>query len=350
MSDLHTLRSQPLRSCARVAALALLAALLCGAFVACAGGPGTTANAKAQHVTIGLTFIPNIQFAPFYVAQELGYYRDAGLDVTLRHHGITEGEFDALVSGHEDMIFAGGDETLQARARGIPLTFVATVYTKYPVTLMVPSASPIHSLKDLKGHTIGVPGQFGATYIGLLALLQSAGLQTTDVHIQSIGFTQVPALLGHKVDAAMGYVNNEAVQLQQAGFAIRTFSVADVKPLISNGLAAPQSYLDQHPDIVRAVVKATLRGLEYTLAHPDSALDLSKRDVPGLDDPKKAADAKSVLDATLPVWQIVGGKPGFNDAAEWKGMADFLLAQGQLSKPVDVTTAYSNAYLPSSSS
>jgi len=349
MNDMHVRRKLTTQIRARAAALALLAVALCGAFVACASGPGASSgNTKTQHVTLGLTFIPNIQFAPFYVAQELGYYRDAGLDVTLRHHGFTEGEFDALQAGHEDMIFAGGDETLQARAKGIPLTFVATVYTKYPVTLIVPASSPIHSLKDLKGHTVGVPGQFGATYIGLLALLQSAGLKTGDVHIQTIGFTQVPALLGHKVDAAMGYVNNEAVQLQKAGFAIRTFPVADVKPLISNGLAAPQSYLDQHPDIVRAVVKATLRGLEYTLAHPDSALNLSKRDVPGLDDPKKAADAKSVLDATLPVWQIAGGKPGFNDAAEWKGMADFLLAQGQLANPVDVTKAYSNAYLPSS--
>lgn len=301
--------------------------------------------ASPQPFTLGLTYIPDVQFAPFYVAKELGYYQNAGLDVTLRHHGFTEGEFDALVAGHENAIFASGDEILQARSRGIPITYVGQVFTKYPVALIVPACSPIHTAADLRGHTIGVPGLYGTTYIGLLAILQSAGLSKSDVHIQSIGFTQVTALLTNKVDAVMGYINNEPIQLQKAGLAIRTIPVSF--PLISNGLAALDTELRSNPAAIRALVAATLQGVAYTLAHPDQAFTISKKYVPGLDDPTKAAAAQAELTATLPLWQTAtGARPGFTAPSAWQQMASLMQTQGQLSGTVNVGSVFSNDYLP----
>jgi NitT/TauT family transport system substrate-binding protein len=327
----------------RPAALLLLAALALASLSAC---QSDAATAKLHRLTLGLTYIPDIQFAPFYAAEALGYYRAAGLDVTLHHHGFTEGEFDAIQAGHEDAIFASGDETLQARAQGIPLTYVATVYTRYPVTLIVPASSSIQTAADLRGHRIGIPGFYGATYIGLLAILQSAGLSKSDVNIQAIGFTQAAALVGHKVDAVMGYINNEPVQLQKAGLAIRTIPVT--QPLVSDGLAALDGELRAHPDDIRALVKATLQGVRYVLAHPAQAVEMSKQDVPGLDDPAKAANARTVLDATLPLWQTAAGtKQGYSDPAAWQAMESFLESQGQLKQPMDVSSAFSNTYLPS---
>lgn len=301
------------------------------------------AHASPRDLTLGLTYIPNIQFAPFYVAEQLGYYTQAGLNVTLRHHGFSEGEFDALVAGHEDAIFASGDETLQARSRGIPVTYVAQVYTRYPVALIVPSSSAIQSVKDLRGHTVGVPGYYGATYIGLLALLQCAGLSKSDVNIQAIGYTQVAALLGHKVDAVMGYVNNEVLQFQKASFAVRTMPVQ--QPFVSNGLAALDSELSAHPDDIRALIAATLKGVQYTIANPQQAVELSKPFVPGLSNPKTAADALAVLQATIPLLQG-SGRAGYNTPADWTLMESFMQAQGQLTKPVNASQAYSNNYLP----
>jgi NitT/TauT family transport system substrate-binding protein len=307
---------------------------------ACGGVGGTRAT---HHLTLGLTYIPDIQFAPFYIAQELGYYAAAGLDVTLRHHGFTESEFGAIVAGQENAIFAGGDEMLQARAQGQPLVYVAQIYTKYPVGLIVPAGSPIHSVADLRGHTIGIPGEFGETYFGLLSLLQSAGLSKTDVKVQSIGFTQAEALLAHKVDAAVGYLNNEPIQLQKAGFAVRTFPVS--QPLISNGLAALESELSTHAADIRALVQATLQGVRYAIDHPQEAVTISKKYVPTINTAAKEADALAVLHATLPLWQP-GSKAGFNDPAAWQAMETFLHSQGLLKSDVDVAKAYSNTYLP----
>ena len=94
-------------------ALPLILLVVVTALAGC--GTSASGTGSAAKLTVGLTYVPNIQFAPFYVAQALGYYRDAGLDVTFHHHGASEDEFGALVGGKEDMIFAGGDEMLQAK-------------------------------------------------------------------------------------------------------------------------------------------------------------------------------------------------------------------------------------------
>src|SRR5690349_9886671 len=93
----------------RIAGTLMLASLALTLFAGC----GTGASGSLHHLTVGLTYIPNIQFAPFYVADSLGYYKDAGLNVTLRHHSFSEDEFGAVSAGKEDAVFGGGDEMLQ---------------------------------------------------------------------------------------------------------------------------------------------------------------------------------------------------------------------------------------------
>jgi NitT/TauT family transport system substrate-binding protein len=324
-------------------ALALLSISLLDVILSGCGG--STNHSSLRHLTIGLTYIPNIQFAPFYVAEALGYYKAAGLYVTLRHHGLSEGEFNAISAGQEDAIFAGGDEVLQAYSKGIPLTYVAEIYTQYPVVLIVPASSPIHSAADLRGHSIGVPGRFGTSYIALLALLQSAGLTQSDVNIQSIGYTQPAALLGHKVDAVIDYVNDGVTLFQKANFPVRTLGLQ--QPVVSNGIAVRNQVLSARAQDIRVFVKATLQGVAYTIAHPQEAVNLSNSFVPGLNDPQNAANSLALLQATIPLWQRSDGKPmGYTDPSLWQGMNNFLQAQGQLGKAVDVTQVYSNNYLP----
>jgi NitT/TauT family transport system substrate-binding protein len=340
--------SWSVRRALRRVALGVVAA----AVLAACGGAGPSATASAgplRPFTIGLTYIPNIQFAPFYVAAELGYYRAAGLDVSLRHHSFSEDEFSAVASGKEDAVFAGGDEMLQARDHSVPLVDVATTYRRYPVVLIAPADSPIRTAADLRGRTVGTPGPYGETYFGLLALLRSAQVSTSDLTVQYIQFTQVAALLGHKVDAVMGYLNNEPIQFRQASFAVRQLTLSDVVrplPLVANGLGVMNSVLSARPADVRAMLRATLRGLQYAIAHPTQALDMSRKYVPGLDVPKQAADAMAVLQATIPVWQSGTTRPGYNDPATWSAMGSFMASNKLLSTRPDTTKAFSNDYLP----
>lgn len=301
------------------------------------GSPSSSTNSPSlKNVSIGLGYVPDIQFAPFYVAQSKGYYKAAGLNVTF-HHGVVPDLIGSMEAGKNDFVFAGGDELLEARDKGVKAVDTATIFQRYPVSLIVPSNSPIRTLADLKGHTIGVPGQYGSTYTGLLALLYKANLAQSDVKLQSIGFTQVAALLGHRVDAVVGYSNNEPLQLQQHGFPVRTFDVSDYQPLVSNGIITTEQTYQSQPQLVRSFVQATLKGLQDVIADPAGAVNTSRSYIPGMN----TAQAQSELNATIPIWRG-NGKLGYNDSATWASMVKFLVAEKMISPVKDVTQAYTN--------
>jgi NitT/TauT family transport system substrate-binding protein len=308
----------------------------CGGTTSAGKNGAATPGVSLQKVSIGLGYIPDIQFAPFYVAQSKGYYRNAGLDVTF-HHGIVNDLIGSLALGRDNFVFASGDEELVARSKGLQVVDVATIFQKYPVSLIVPDNSPIHTLADLKGHSIGEPGPYGATHTGLLALLYQAHLTTNDVKMQEIGFTQVAALLGHKVDAVMGYSNNEPLQLQKQGFGVRTFAVSDYQPLVSNGIVTTEDTLAHQHAMVQNFVQATLKGLQEVIAHPTEAVQISKSYVPGMD----ANKAMSELQATIPIWQG-NGRLGYNDSATWQSMEQFLMALKIIPEGQNFSQAYTN--------
>lgn len=334
------------------ASLLMLASLLSFTLAACGSSNATTTggsnatptstSGQLTNVSIAFGYIPDIQFSPFYVAQSKGYYKAAGLNVTF-HHGFVNDLIGSLALGHDTFVFATGDEELVARSKNLPVVDVATIYQRYPVSLIVPANSSIRTLADIKGHTIGEPGLFGATYVGLLALLNSAHLSFSDVHVTSIGFTQVTALLAHRFDAVVGYSNNEPLQLQKQGMAVRTFNVSDYQPLVSNGLITTEDTLRNQPQTVKAFVKATLQGLHDVIANPSQAVSISQSFIPGLN----VDNATAVLQATIPIWQTSGqNPPGYNDSATWQSMTQFLVAMKIIPPVTDVSQAYTNAALP----
>lgn len=288
------------------------------------GGDSTTAGSEAPAttaVTVGLTYVPDIQFAPFYVAEANGYYDEAGLDVTLRHHGANEGLFTAIEQGEEDVVVASGDEVLAQRAAGGDLVQIATLYERSPVALLVPEDSDVTDPADLAGLTIGVPGEFGATYLGLLTLLDGAGLAPSDVTIQSIGFTQTSALLTEEVDAVMGYVNGDAVRLEAAGLPVRGL---EPEALVSVGVALPED-AELTPEQRAAFVDATLRGVSATVSDPEAAVEIAAEQIPGMTASART-DALAVLEATVPLLSAEGE----TDPAEWDAMAQAMLAAGMI--------------------
>ncbi len=316
--------------------------VLCAVLLAACGSSATSNAASStgslKSVSIGLGYTPDIQFAPFYVAQSKGYYKAAGLNVTL-HHGIETDLIGTMLAGKSTFVFASGDELLVAhdKNKDVKIINVGTIYQEYPVSLIVPAASAIKTLADLKGHSIGVPGPYGATYIGLLALLYKANLPLSDVHVESIGFNQVAALAAHRVDAVMGYANNEPLQLEHDGVPVRTFLASDYQPLVSNGIITTQQMYSSQPQVVRSFVQATLRGVRDVLNDPRGAVTISQSYVPALNTTQALAE----LDATLPVYRG-DGRLGYNDSATWESMAQFLVAQKLIAPVTNLAQFYTN--------
>lgn len=332
----------------RAAAVATAAALALAGCQAGASSPGAS-GASGEPLTIGLTYTPNVQFAPFYVAEELGYFDEAGVNVELRHHGESEELFGALKGGTEQLVYAGGDEITQAVAGGVDMQSVATLYNTYPAVLIVPEDSEIQSADDLKGHSVGVPGLYGQTYFALLAMLDSAGLSQDDVDIQAIGYTQQAALSGGRVDAVMGFANNDAVQFEEQGFAIRTIDAVDPAhpTLVGPAVAAGAATIADRGDDVTAVLEAVRRAIEYIEANPEEAVDITANYVPTLTSDEQKASALATLEATIPLLAPVGDAPLLtNDPDTWAAMAEFMYTAGLIDTEVSPESLYTNALLP----
>jgi NitT/TauT family transport system substrate-binding protein len=314
-----------------------LAAVMSVALTGC-----TAAASQLPTPTVGLSYIPNVQFSPFYVAETDGGFTAAGVKPTLRHHGASEQPFTAIVSGNEQFVLAGGDELMQARSQGMDLVAVASYYRTYPVEVIVPASSSINALGDLKGRTIGLPGKYGENWFGLLVALQTAGLTQADVKIQEIGYTQTAALTSGKVDAVVGFSNNDAVAFQQRGFATRSLAVADSVPLVGSCLITTSAYAKEHPEVVRAVVAGMTTGITSVVADPEHALSVSANYVTGL---SSDTGASAILAATSKLWTGTDGSVSPTlDEAQWAKMADFMAQTGLTATRQDPTLAMSNSF------
>lgn len=335
-------------------ALASGAALtLGGLLAACSGGTAARSVAEGSStpsgnagstppLTVGLSYTPNVQFAPFYLAEAAAKSGEANsaASFALRHHGAQEGLFDALLAGSEDIVVAGADEAAVAVSGGNDLVVVGGYYQSYPGVIIVPEGSAIQSLADLRGRSVGVPGRYGESWYTLKVALNSAGLSEEDLTIQEIGYTQQVALVSGRVDAIVGFSNNDAVQIRRAGTAIREIPAADEMPLVGASLVTSRSVLDSRRDDLQAVVAACAAGMESFVADPAAGVEATKTYVTDLVDAEQQAAAQAVAEATAVLIAPEGGaKPGMLDTEKIATTVEFLAIQGLLGEnPVDATT------------
>jgi NitT/TauT family transport system substrate-binding protein len=286
-----------------------------------------------------------VQFAPFYVGIENGYFREAGIELELDQSFETDG-VKLVGAGELPFSLVSGEQVLLARAQGLPVVYVMAWWQDYPVAVAAPADSGIRTPQDLAGRRIGIPGLFGASYVGYRALLHAAGLPENAATLDSIGFNQVEALAVGQEEAVVVYANNEPLQLEARGLPVNVIRVADYVQLASNGLLSSEATLRDRPALVRAMVRATLRGVEQAIADPQAAFEICKKYVEGLAalSPADQDTQRAVLAATIEFWR--SDRPGYSDPAAWENMHALLLQMGLLADPLDIQQAFTNDYLP----
>jgi NitT/TauT family transport system substrate-binding protein len=285
-------------------------------------------------------FIPSVQYAPFYVAVDKGYFAAEGIELEFDYSFETDGV--ALV-GAKQLPFAvvSGEQVLLARAQDLPVVYVMAWFQKFPVAVIAKAESGITQPADLKGKKIGTPLLSGANFVGLRALLAKAGVKAEDVTVEAIGFNQVPALVAGQVDAVVVYSNNEPIRLAAQGEKLNTIAVGDYVSLAANGLLTNEDTLAKEPELVRAFVRALAKGIQDTIADPDEAYLITKKFVTDL---KDDAVEKQVLAATIEMWKT--DRVGYSDPAAWETMQTTLLETGLLAAELDLSKAYTNEFVP----
>ena len=309
---------------------------------ACSRPPSTSAPEEVTKIRLPMGYIPNIQFAPLYVAIEKGYFREAGLEVEADYKFETDGV--ALV-GAGDLPFAvvSGEQVLLARAQGLPVVYVAAWYQQYPVSVVARSELGVLIPQDLKGRRIGLPGLFGANYVGLRALLSEAEMSESDVTLDSIGFNQVELLAAGNQDIVVGYTANEPIQLRARGIAVTEIRVADYVQLASNGILANETVVAENPGLVRAFVGAFLEGLADAIADPREAYELSAAHIPNLADLDQDIQMQ-VLETSIEQWRAE--RLGYSDPQAWENMQAVLLEAGLIADEMDLSRAFTNEFVP----
>jgi putative riboflavin transport system substrate-binding protein len=306
----------PIRSPAIAALILAILAAACGGG---SGSPTPSAGATASpaasasvsapasiglgepvKLTVGLGYIPNVQFAQFYLADQAGYYRDAGLEVTFQN-GRDPDLIRLAAQGEVDVAIADGTSLIPAVSQGIPVRYLATIYAKFPNVVFAKASSGIKTAADLKGRKIGTPGKYGSGWIMLQTLLASAGLTPDDTTIRLYpDYGQVVGVREGQVDAATGFVNNEPIQLQRAGIDRVVLPIDDIVPLQGNGLIAGTKTLETKRDALALFISATLRAMTEISADPQVGLEAAIKAVPDIASDREGQLA--VLQATIELW------------------------------------------------
>lgn len=230
-----------------------------------------TSATAAEKITLQLKWKHQFQFAGFYMALEKGYYRDAGLDVTLIEGGQGRSSIDHVSMNHA-AYGVTGTGALVERSHGKPIVALGAVFQHSPLVLLVKKTAAIQKMTDLRGKRIML--QSGYQNSDIIAALKEAGIGESDFVRQDISYN-IQDLITGSTDAFAAYLTDQPHQLQLLHIPYRLFRPIDQGiDFYGDIMITSDDEVRQHPDRVNAFMQATARGWNDALEHIDATIDL----------------------------------------------------------------------------
>ncbi len=336
--------------------LALLCVICAIAVVATACGSSTsTTSSRQAPVSVALDWVPNTNHIGIYVAQALGYYRDAGVDLHILPYGTTAPE--TLVANRvADFGISYEAGTIFARAAGEDVVSVFAILQHDALEVGIRSTNTaIRTPKDLDGKTyagFGTPDEV-PTLEYVIRRAGGNGRFTTVV----LNSSAYDAVWSGKADFTLSYTTWEAIQATLAGKPFKpgfTLQELGLPDNYSTLMISSNSYLTAHPDIARRFLAATQRGYAYAATHPDAAAAmLIAADPSGLGSQRALVTTSARLLAHS-FLRDPAGITGPQTTHLWAGYGALLFDAGALQTSTGAritqqpvwSTYYTNAYLP----
>lgn len=299
----------------------------------------TTQKPQLTTVKVAMGYIPNVQFAPFYLALEKGYFNQESLQIDFDYGWETD--IITLLAKNELQIGIGsGEQVILAREKGLPIINFFNWYQRFPVSITSLEKNKIIKPVDLIGKKVGIPVTYGASFIGWQAFLQQNNLPEDKIKLEVIGYTQVASLTEGKVQAAVTYAMNEPVQLKSMGYGLNNFEVADLANFVSNGLLTNEQTIRENPQLVQAFTRAFTKGLQDTINNPDEAFEAAKKFIPEI---KDETTQKQVLKESIRFWQT--NRLGLNNPEQWQQSADLLEKLNLIKEKPAIDNLYTNQFI-----
>jgi putative hydroxymethylpyrimidine transport system substrate-binding protein len=325
----------------RLPAIALAVALLALALglAACGEKSDDTTGTETEPLSLTLDFYPNPDHAGIYMAQKLGYFADAGLDVSIQTPSDPAAPIKLVAAGQTDLAISYEPEVLLAREQGLDVVAVGAVVDRPLTSLIWLKKSGIKGVAGLRGKTIATAGiPYQDAY--LKTILARANLTPADVDPVNVGYGLLPALVGGRAQAMLGgFSNVEGVDLRLRGkdpviTPVDKLGVPSYDELV---LVAKRSRLEEDPQSIRLFLAALARGTAAAAKSPEAATKALLEANSDLD-PKLT---RAEVAATLPLLS----KSGYMDPPRWDRFIAWMQQNGLIATAPPASAVLSNAYL-----
>ena len=233
------------------------------------------ASAAAQTpkpMKLTLNFLAGGPQAGFMYAKKLGYYKDAGIDLTIEEGKGSATTAQQVATNQTDVAFADAPAAMQIRSKGAPVKIVAPILQTNGFAIISIEGSGINTPKDLLGKRLAVqPGTAQTTLLD--AILAENKIDKTKVDIVNIDpAALVGALLEKKVDAILAGADFQSVQIRDRGFKVKDILYRDVGvPTVGLSIIARDDRLKADADLYKRFVAASLKGWDEARKNPDAA-------------------------------------------------------------------------------
>jgi putative hydroxymethylpyrimidine transport system substrate-binding protein len=330
----------------RTPAIALVVLLLALGVAAC-GEKSEDATGAREGFDLTLDFYPNPDHAGIYMAQKLGYFEEAGLDVSIATPSDPAAPLKQVAAGRSDLAISYEPEVALAREQGLDVVAVAALVNRPLTSLIWLQKSGIKGVADLKGKTVataGIPYQDAF----LKTILARVDLEPGNVEAVNVGFGLLPALVGGSAQAMLGgFSNVEGVDLRERGKApvvtpVDQLGVPTYDELV---FVANREKLEEDPEKFRLFLAALQRGTEAAAEKPGEATTAITEANPDLEPKLAAAEVK----ATLPLLSARSGDQpyGYMDPQEWETFAGWMRDNGLIESLPSAEELLDDGYLPS---
>lgn len=233
---------------------------------------GLYAQKPLEKVSVQLQWADQFQFAGYYVAKEKGFYRDAGLDVTIRKFDPKKLAVDEVMEGRAEY-GTGRSSLLIDRMNGKPVVALAALFQSSPMVLLSEKSANIRTPRDLIGKRIMMTSDFQDT-ITVRAMINSQGMRMEDLTFIDHSYNPLDIANG-KTDVMACYISNEPFVLNEKGIETNAINPEQYGfDFYSDILFTTEQEIRRHPKRVQGFLNATLKGWEYAFAHIDETAQL----------------------------------------------------------------------------
>jgi NitT/TauT family transport system substrate-binding protein len=296
-------------------------------------------------IEFAMPWIVPTEYFYFLMADKKGYYREEGIEIKL-NEGTGSGNAVKIVgAGTNPIGLADANRIVAGRVQGVPIKSIMTLYYTSPVLVASLEDKPIRTLKELVGKKLGSAPD-SANVLIWRAAMKRAGIDPEQVNFVSMDpKAQHQLLLSGQVDATLE--QSGVAQMEAEGHKIHKLLITEDAgfELVADSIFANEDFLKKNPELVKAFLRATLKGAMYAHEHPDEAVEEGLKIAPTFS--KRQLELQFGLEESW-TWTKFTPKDkfGLQSMQSWNNLQDVLFENQQIDKKIDMTELVDNSYLP----